>query len=92
MFTFMIITAVYLCDLRTLRTAGMRTVDWIPVQNWHFVVTWSTGLLAAIVAAAVAFLSTAATDLSNQTFNGIFGSSGVAATQNTPISNNSSPP
>ena len=91
LFVFLMIAAVYLCDLRTLSAASMRTIDWIPVQNWRFVIGWSTALLAAIGAALVTFLSTAVTDLGHQTFVGIFGPSSVTATQNTPNPNNSSP-
>ena len=72
---FLMVTAIYLCDFRTLRSAGNRPTDWFTVQNWHFVVTWSTALLAALGAAMVTFLSTAATDLSNQAFNGTAGPS-----------------
>jgi hypothetical protein len=52
---FLMLTAICLCDLRTLRKAGMRLADWFTVQHWHFVVTWSTALLAALGTAVVTF-------------------------------------
>jgi hypothetical protein len=79
---FLMATAIYLCDFRTLRSAGNHLTDWFTVQNWHFVVTWSTALLAALGTAMVTFLSTAATDLSNQAFNGTAGPSSASASQN----------
>jgi hypothetical protein len=79
---FLMLTAIYLCDLRILHRAGKRLTDWFTVQNWHFVVTWSTALLAALGTAMVTFLSTAATDLSNQAFNGTAGPSTSTTSQN----------
>ncbi len=79
---FLMVIAIYLCDFRTLRSTGNRLTDWFTVQNWHFVVTWSTALLAALGTAMVTFLSTAATDLSNQAFNGTAGPSSATASQN----------
>ena len=81
MLVFLMATAIYLCDLSILRGAGMRLSDWLTVQNWHFVVTWSTALLAAIGTAFVTFLSTAATDLSNRAVNGISGPSSTGTAQ-----------
>ena len=79
---FLMLTAIYLCDLRILNKAGKRLTAWFTVQNWHFVVTWSTALLAALGTAMVTFLSTAATDLSNQAFNGTAGPSTSTTSQN----------
>ena len=59
---FLMVTAVYLCDIRVLKAAGRRAADWIPVQNWRFVITWSTAFLAAIGTAAITSLTTAASD------------------------------
>ena len=68
-FIFLMVVTVIVCDARTLKQGGMRATDWVRVQNLRFVVTWSTAVIAAIGTAAVAFLSTAATDLSNQAVN-----------------------
>ena len=67
---FLMAAGVYLCDFRILRVAGLRVVDWFTVQNWHFIVTWSTALVAAIGTALVTFLSTTAADFSHQAFPG----------------------
>jgi hypothetical protein len=69
LFIFLMVTTVILCDLCTLKKAGMSPTDWVRVQNWRFVVTWSTALIAAIGTATVAFLSTVATDITNQALN-----------------------
>lgn len=66
LFVFLMVTTVILCDLRTLRKAGMSPADWVRVQNWRFIITWSTALVAAISTAAVAFLSTVAANLTSQ--------------------------
>jgi hypothetical protein len=68
LFVFLIVTTVIVCDLRTLKKADMGPADWVRVQNWRFIVTWSTALVAAISTAAVAFLSTVAADFTNQAF------------------------
>jgi hypothetical protein len=65
-FIFLMVVTVIVCDLRTLKQGGMRATDWARVQNLRFIVTWSTAVIAAIGTAAVAFLTTAATDLSHQ--------------------------
>ena len=90
---FLMLTAIYLCDFLTLHRAGRRLNDWFTVQNWHFVVTWSTALLAALGTAMVTFLSTAATDLSNQAFNGTAGPSSSVISQNSAsqVANQNSP-
>ena len=67
---FLMAASVYLCDFRILRAARMRAVDWFTIQNWHFIVTWSTALIAAIGTAMVTFLSTTAADLSRQALPG----------------------
>lgn len=67
LFVFLMVTTVIVCDLRTLKKAGLGPADWVRVQNWRFTVTWSTALVAAISTAAVAFLSTVAADFTNQT-------------------------
>jgi len=69
LFIFLMVTTVILCDLCTLKKARMSPTDWVRVQNWRFVVTWSTALIAAITTATVAFLSTVATDITNQALN-----------------------
>ena len=75
LFAFLLIVSVILCDLLALKSAGMSAFAWIQVHHWRFVVTWSTAVLAAIGTAAVTFLSTAATDLSNQTTTVVTGQS-----------------
>jgi hypothetical protein len=59
---FLLFATVYLCDLMVLKTAKRRAADWISVQNWRFVITWSTAFLAAIVTAAITSLTTAASN------------------------------
>jgi len=87
LFAFLMIVAVYLSDIRPLRAAGMRAIDWISIQNWRFAVTWSTALVAAIGTAAAAYLTTAATDLSNRTFAPSSGSTSVSTPQSSPKHN-----
>jgi hypothetical protein len=91
---FLMLAGICLCDLHTLRKADMRLADWFTVQHWHFVVTWSTALLAALGTAVVTFLSTAATNLSTQAINGFTGSGTSVVTQNSanqaPVSNSAS--
>jgi hypothetical protein len=65
LFIFLMVTTVILCDLCTLRNSGMRLTDWVRVQNWRFVITWSTALIAAIGTAAITVLSTVAVDLTS---------------------------
>ena len=79
---FLMLTAIYLCDIRTLHSASRPLSDWFTVQNWHFVVTWSTALIAALGTAMVTFLSTAATDLGNQAINATVGPTSTATAQN----------
>jgi hypothetical protein len=79
---FLMLTAICLCDFRTLYSTGRHLGDWFTVQNWHFMVTWSTALLAALGTAMVTFLSVAATDLSNQAFNGSGSPASVTTTSN----------
>ena len=73
LFAFLVITGVVLGDLMALRSAGMSPLAWIQVHNWRFLITWSTAVIAAIGTAAVTFLSTAATDLGQQTITTVTG-------------------
>ena len=57
---FLLLVAVYLCDIRVVQAAKRPAADWIPVQNWRFVITWSAAFLAALVTAAITSLTTAA--------------------------------
>jgi hypothetical protein len=59
---FLLLVAVYLCDIRVVQAAKRPVADWIPVQNWRIVITWSTAILAAVVTAAVTSLATAASN------------------------------
>jgi hypothetical protein len=82
---FLIVATIILDDLRVLRAADLRVTDWTRVHNWRLVVTWSTAVIAAIGTAAATFLSTAATDLSQQTVGAVTSQSGTSATNpNTP--------
>ncbi len=67
LFSFLVVASVAVGDLLVLQRAGMRLADWVRVHNWKFVVSWSSAVLAALATAAATFLSTAATDVSNQT-------------------------
>jgi len=73
--SFVMVSCVIICELMTLKTAGMGAADWIKVHNWRFIVSWSAALLAALGTAGVTFLSTAATDLSHQTVTVVTGTS-----------------
>jgi hypothetical protein len=77
---FLIVATIILDDLRVLRAAGLRVTDWTRVHNWRLVVTWSTAVIAAIGTAAATFLSTAATDLSQQAVGGATSQVGTSAT------------
>lgn len=83
LFSFLLICSVITCDLLVLTRSGMRISDWTKVHNWRFVVTWSSALLAALGTAVVTFVSTAATDISQQTVTVVTGQTTVpAATTN----------
>ena len=73
LFSFLLVISVILCDLIPLTAAGMRLSAWTQIHNWRFLITWSTALLAAIGTAAVTFLTTAVTDLSQQTISTVTG-------------------
>lgn len=79
---FLIVAAIILDDMRVLRDAGLSVADWTRVHNWRFVVTWSTTVIAAIGTAAVTFLSTAATDLSQETVGVVPSQVAPATSQN----------
>lgn len=73
--SFIMLSCVIVCEIMTLKAAGMEISDWIKVHNWRFIITWSAAVLATLGTAAVTFLSTAATDLSHQTVTVVTGSS-----------------
>jgi len=73
LFAFLVIIGVILGDLMALKSAGMSPRAWIQVYNRRFIITWSTTVIAAIGTAAAAFLSTAATDLGQQTITVVTG-------------------
>jgi hypothetical protein len=73
LFAFLVIIGVILSDLMALKSAGMSPLAWIQVHNWRFLITWSTAVIAAIGTAAATFLSTAATDLGQQTTTAVTG-------------------
>ena len=75
LFAFLVIIGVIIGDLLALASAGMSPLAWVQVHNWRFLVTWSTAVLAAIGTVAVTFLSTAATDLSQQATSAVIGQS-----------------
>ena len=77
---FLVVATIILDDLRVLQGAGLRVTDWTRVHNWRLVVTWSTAVIAAIGTAAATFLSTAATDLSQQTVGAVTSQIGTSAT------------
>ena len=81
-FAFLLITGVVLSDLMALDSAGLSPLAWVQVHNWRFLVTWSTAVIAAVGTATAAFLSTAATDLGQQTVTSVTGQS---ATGSTPV-------
>ncbi|MGP0026465.1 MAG: hypothetical protein ACLPKE_24385 [Streptosporangiaceae bacterium] len=72
---FVMLSCVIVCEIMTLKAAGLEISDWVKVHNWRFIITWSAAVLAALGTAAVTFLSTAATDLSHQTVTVVTGSS-----------------
>ena len=80
LFAFLVIIGVIIGDLVALTSAGMSPLAWVRVHNWRFLVTWSTAVLAAIGTAAVTFLSTAATDLGQQTAAAVTGQSAPGST------------
>lgn len=63
---FLVVVTVIVCDLRLLIQAGLRPVDWVRVQNWRFVATWSAALIAAIGTIVITFATTTVTDLTQQ--------------------------
>jgi hypothetical protein len=63
---FLVVLTVIVCDLRTLQGAKLRPADWVRVQNWRFVASWSAALLAAIGTIVITFATTTVTDLSQQ--------------------------
>ena len=73
--SFTLLSCVVICEIMPLRAAERNVAGWLKVNNWHFIVGWSTALLAALGTAGVTFLSTAATDLSHQTVTVVTGSS-----------------
>ena len=75
LFSFLLVAVVILCDLMALKSAKLPFTAWIQVHNWRFLVTWSTALIAAIGTATLTFLTTTATDLSQQTVSVITGQS-----------------
>ena len=75
LFAFLVIIGVIIGDLVALAAARMSPLAWVQVHNWRFLVTWSTAVLAAIGTVAVTFLSTAATDLSQQATTAVIGQS-----------------
>jgi hypothetical protein len=81
-FAFLLIIGVVLSDLMALVSAGLSPLAWVQVHNWRFLVTYSTAVIAAIGTATAAFLSTAATDLGQQTVTSVTGQS---ATGSTPV-------
>ena len=81
-YAFLLIIGVVLCDLMALMSAGLSPLAWVQVHNWRFLVTWSTAVIAAVGTATAAFLSTAATDLGQQTVTSVTGQS---ATGSTPV-------
>ena len=78
-FAFLLITGVVLSDLMALYAAGLSPLAWVQVHNWRFLVTWSTAVIAAIGTATAAFLSTAATDLGQQTVTSVTGQSATGS-------------
>ena len=63
---FLVVVTVVVCDLRLLIQAGLRPVDWVRVQNWRFVATWSAALIAAVGTIVITFATTTVTDLTQQ--------------------------
>jgi hypothetical protein len=51
----------------------------VQVHNWRFLVTWSTAVIAAIGTATAAYVSTAATDLGQQTVTAVTGQSAAGS-------------
>ena len=79
-YAFLLIIGVVLSDLMALVSAGLSPLAWVQVHNWRFLVTWSTALIAAIGTATAVFLSTAATDLGQQTVTSVTGQSAAGST------------
>ena len=74
-FAFLVLVSVIIGDLMALVSAGLSPLAWVQVHNWRFLVTWSTAVIAAVGTATAAFLSTAATDLGQQTVTAVTGQS-----------------
>ena len=72
-FAFLVLVGVIIGDLMALVSAGLSPLAWVQVHNWRFLVTWSTAVIAAIGTATAAYLSTAATDLGQQTVTAVTG-------------------
>ena len=74
-FAFLMLVGVVVGDLMALVSADLSPLAWVQAHNWQFLVTWSTAVIAAIGTATAAFLSTAATDLGQQTVTAVTGQS-----------------
>jgi hypothetical protein len=81
-FAFLVLVGVIIGDLIALISAGLSPLAWVQVHNWRFLITWSTAVIAAIGTATATYLSTAATDLGQQTATAVTGQS---ATGSAPI-------
>ena len=78
-FAFLVLVGVVIGDLMELVSAGLSPLAWVQAHNWQFLVTWSTAVIAAIGTATAAFLSTAATDLGQQTVIAVTGQSAAGS-------------
>jgi hypothetical protein len=78
-FAFLVLVGVIIGDLMALVSAGLSPLAWVQVHNWRFLVTWSTAVIAAIGTATAAYLSTAATDLGQQTVTAVTGQSATGS-------------
>jgi hypothetical protein len=63
---FFMVATVIIGDLRALRRARLPPADWVRVNNWRFVATWSAAIVAAVGTIAITFATTTVSDLSQQ--------------------------